>query len=211
MEHAFDAQGVRGILHQPEHATGDAIALTHGAGSNFEAPLLVRLARTFADAGLLVLRYDLPFRQLRPKGPPFPNIAARDREGVAQTVAALRRLATGKIFAGGHSYGGRQTAMAASERPAMADALLLLSYPLHPPAKPEQMRTGFFPDLRTPALFVHGSDDPFGSLPELSRALELIPASTELLPVERAGHDLKRAGEMGEELLRRLRSLSQGR
>jgi hypothetical protein len=46
MEYAFDAQGVRGILHQPEHATGDAIALTHGAGSNFEAPLPVRLART---------------------------------------------------------------------------------------------------------------------------------------------------------------------
>ena len=145
-----------------------------------------------------------------PKGPPFPNAAVRDREGVAQAVAALRRLATGRIFAGGHSYGGRQTAMAASERPAMADALLLLSYPLHPPAKPEQMRTAFFPDLRTPALFVHGSDDPFGSPVELGAAVKLIPAPVELLFVERAGHDLKRAGEMGEELLARLRTLAQG-
>jgi hypothetical protein len=211
MEQAFDADGVRGVLHRPENPTGEAIALTHGAGSNCHAPLLVRLSRAFADAGLLVLRYDLPFRQQRPKGPPFPAVAARDREGVAQAVDALRRLAPGQIFAGGHSYGGRQTAMAASERPGMAGALLLLSYPLHPPAKPDQLRTNFFHDLRIPALFVQGSDDPFGSLGELRDALKLIPAPTELLAVEHAAHDLKRAGEMGDELLARLRKLAQAR
>jgi predicted alpha/beta-hydrolase family hydrolase len=211
MELAFDTGGVRGVLHRPERPTGDAIALTHGAGSNCQAPLLARLARTFAEAGLFVLRYDLPFRQQRPKGPPFPAAAARDREGVSQAVDALRGMAHGHIFAGGHSYGGRQTAMAASERPAMADALLLLSYPLHPPAKPDQVRTSFFPGLRTPALFVHGSDDPFGTLAELSAAMKLISAPTELLPVERTAHDLKRAGEMGEELLARLRKLAQAR
>lgn len=206
-EQVFDAEGVRGVLHQPEHAAGDAIALTHGAGSNCHTPLLVRLAGVFAEAGLLVLRYDLPFRQQRAKGPPFPAAAARDREGVTLAVDALRQLAGGKIFAGGHSYGGRQTAMAASERPTRADALLLLSYPLHPPGKPDQPRTAFFPGLETPALFVHGSDDPFGSLTELTAALALIPAPTELLPVERSGHDLKRAGLRGAEILERLRKL----
>ena len=89
----------------------------------------------------------------------------------------------------------------------MAEALLLLSYPLHPPNKPAQLRTNFFPDLRTPALFVQGSDDPFGSLAEVTDALKLIPAPVELLPVERAGHDLKRARDMGGELLARLRGL----
>ena len=210
MEQAFDSGGVRGVLHQPERPAGDAIALTHGAGANCNAPLLVRLARDFADAGLLVLRYDLPFRQQRPKGPPFPAAAARDREGVAQAVDALRQIVKGRIFAAGHSYGGRQTAMAASERPKMADALLLLSYPLHPPGKPEKLRTNFFPDLQIPTLFVHGSDDPFGSLEELSSALKLIPARTELLPVVRSGHDLKRAGEVAEEILARLRTLPPG-
>jgi predicted alpha/beta-hydrolase family hydrolase len=207
MEQAIDTWGVRGVLHQPENPTGDAIALTHGAGSNCHAQLLARLARSFADAGLVVLRYDLPFRQQRPKGPPFPAAAARDREGVAQAVDSLRRMATGQILAGGHSYGGRQTAMAAAERPGMADALLLLSYPLHPPNKPGQMRTSFFPDLRTPALFVLGSDDPFGTIEEVSAAVKLIPAATELLPVERAGHDLKRASEMGSEILARLKNM----
>jgi uncharacterized protein len=206
MEQPFEADGVRGRLHLPDHPSGDGIALTHGAGSNCHAPLLVRLARAFADAGLLVLRYDLPFRQQRPKGPPFPAAAARDRAGVVHAVEALRHLANGRLFAGGHSYGGRQTAMAAAERPAMADALLLLSYPLHPPAKPDQLRTDFFPELRTPALFVHGSEDPFGSLRELRAALKLIPAPTEVLPIEGAAHDLKGAGEIGGELLEKLRT-----
>jgi predicted alpha/beta-hydrolase family hydrolase len=208
MEQPFDSGGVRGILHRPELATGDAIALTHGASSNCQAPLLVRLAHAFAAGGMLVLRYDLPFRTLRPKGSPFPAGAARDREGVAQAAEALRGLVNGRIFAGGHSYGGRQTAMAAAEHPAMAGGLLLLSYPLHPPGKPDQLRTGYFPDLRTPALFVHGGSDPFGSLEELSAAIRLISAPTELVAVDRTGHDLKRAGEMGGELLQKLRTLA---
>jgi predicted alpha/beta-hydrolase family hydrolase len=90
----------------------------------------------------------------------------------------------------------------------LADALLLLSYPLHPPAKPEQLRTNFFPDLQIPALFVHGSDDPFGSLEELSAALKLIPAPRELLKIDRSGHDLKRAGELAELIIEKLRTLA---
>ena len=210
-EQAFDSGGVRGVLHQPRNPSGEAIALTHGAGGNCHAPLLASLARAFADAGLIVLRYDLPFRQQRPKGPPYPAAAARDREGIAQAVDALRRLANGPIFAAGQSYGGRQTAMAASERPDLADALLLLSYPLHAPGKPEKPRTDFFPHWRVPALFVHGTNDPFGSLDELTAALKLIPARTELLPVEGAGHDLKPAAKMSAEILVRLQTLANAR
>jgi predicted alpha/beta-hydrolase family hydrolase len=207
MEKAFESGGVRGVLHTPDSPNGDAFALTHGAGSNCNAPLLQILARTFAEAGYAVLRYDLPFRQQRPKGPPFPAAAAHDREGIVQAVAAVRGLAPGRIFAGGHSYGGRQTAMTAAENPGLADALLLLSYPLHPPNRPEQKRTAFFPDLRTPALFVHGSSDPFATLEELREAMALIPARTGLLAVEGAGHDLKRSGDLGAQVLEWLRAL----
>ena len=72
----------------------------------------------------------------------------------------------------------------------MADALLLLSYPLHPPRKPEQMRTAHFGQLRTPAFFVHGSRDPFGSVEEMRAAVAMIPARTELMIVEGAPHGL---------------------
>src|SRR5450759_4707865 len=135
MEQVFDAGEVRGVLHTPEHATGDALALTHGAGSNANAPLVVSLSRAFCEAGLVVLRYDLPFRVLRASGPPMPLAAARDREGILRAVELLRQQVKGRVFAGGHSYGGRQTAMIAAERPGLADGLLLLSYPLHPQQK----------------------------------------------------------------------------
>jgi predicted alpha/beta-hydrolase family hydrolase len=207
MEQPFETQGVRGVLHRPALPNGDAIVLTHGAGSNCHAPLLVRLAAAFADAGLVALRFDLPFRQDRPSGPPFPAAAARDREGVRKAIAAIAGYATGRIFAGGHSYGGRQTAMAAAEHPGMAAALLLLSYPLHPPKKPEQKRSTFFPQLEVPALFVHGTADPFGTLEELREAIALIPSRTDLLPVEGAGHDLKRAAGLSAAILERLHAL----
>jgi predicted alpha/beta-hydrolase family hydrolase len=204
MEQVFDADEVRGMLHTPEHATGDGLALTHGAGSNANAPLLVSLARAFCDAGLTVLRYDLPFRVARAAGPPFPAGAGRDREGVLRAVEALRRQVKGRVFAGGHSYGGRQTAMIAAEKPGMAEGLLLLSYPLHPPKKPDQPRTGFFAEWRTPALFVHGTRDPFGTVEELRAAMTRIPARVDLLAVEGAGHDLRPAARMGGEILARM-------
>jgi uncharacterized protein len=86
----------------------------------------------------------------------------------------------------------------------MADGLLLLSYPLHPPKKPDQPRTAFFAEWRTPALFVHGTRDPFGTVEELRVAMERIPARVDLLAVEGAGHDLKQAARMGGEILARM-------
>ena len=181
---------VRGLLHRPANPNGSGLVLTHGAGSNCQAPLLIALAQVFAGAGYFVLRCDLPFRQDRPYGPPGPGDGKRDRAGLKNAVAALKNVATGSIFLGGHSYGGRQSSMLCAEEPEEAPALLLLSYPLHPPKKPEQLRTQHFFNLRTPALFVQGTRDPFGSIVEMEQALKLIPAKTKLLPVDGAGHDL---------------------
>ena len=83
--------------------------------------------------------------------------------------------------------------MLAAAEPGLVDGLLLLSYPLHPPKKPQEPRTDHFPNLRTPALFVHGSRDGFGSIEELTAALKLIPARTELMLVKGAGHELASA------------------
>ncbi len=190
MKH-FERELVRGFLHEPEHPNGDGLVITHGAGSNSDTTLLKAVAVAFAEAGVVTLRCDLPFRQQRPKGPPFPAQGERDREGLRRAVEALREIAGGRVFLGGHSYGGRQATMLAAEEPNVADALLLLSYPLHPPHKPQAPRTGHFGSIQTPALFVHGTRDTFGTMEEMRAALTLIPARTDLAEVTGAGHSLK--------------------
>ena len=182
---------VVGFLHRPASPPRDALVLTHGAGSNCEIPHLIALAETFASAGFLVLRCDLPFRQKSSHGPPPFGSAERDREGLRNAVSAVRQLVPGRVFLGGSSYGGRQATMLAASNPKLIDGLLLLSYPLHPPRKTGQPRTQHFPDLRTSALFVHGTRDPFGSENEILEALKLIPGPTKLLKIDGAGHDLK--------------------
>jgi len=168
------------------------LLLTHGAGSNRNAPLLVALANAFSEHNIEVIRYDLAFRQARPQGPPRPGDAARDREGLREQIAKMREKHPGQVWLGGQSYGGRQSSMLAAETPGLVDRLLLLSYPLHPPGKPAQLRTTHFPQLQTPTLFVHGSKDPFGTVQELTSAIALIPAPVQLLEIEGAGHDLGR-------------------
>jgi predicted alpha/beta-hydrolase family hydrolase len=92
---------------------------------------------------------------------------------------------------GGHSYGGRQASMLAAEDGGVADGLLLLSYPLHPPRARETLRTAHFPDVRTPALFVHGTRDPFGLPEEMASALALLAGPVTYSEVPGAGHDLR--------------------
>jgi len=200
---------VRGLLHRPGNPNGDGLVLTHGAGSNCQAPLLIALANTFADAGFVVLRCDLPYRQDRPYGPPGPGDAKRDRAGLKNAVGVLTNLVSGRVFLGGHSYGGRQASMLCAElaekNPEKATeltaGLLLLSYPLHPPRKPDQLRTQHFFHLHTPAFFVEGTRDPFGSIAEVEQALKLIPVKTKLLTIEGAGHDLGFKGKAAREKL----------
>jgi predicted alpha/beta-hydrolase family hydrolase len=147
---------VRGFLHRPASPPRDGLVLTHGAGGNSSAKALVALGIAFAEAGLSVLRCDLPYRQERPKGPPFPSGAKRDREGLRQAVSELRWILPGRVYLGGQSYGGRQASMLVAEEPGLADGLLLLSYPLHPPARAKELRTAHFPALRAPTVFAHG-------------------------------------------------------
>lgn len=82
--------------------------------------------------------------------------------------------------------------MLAADEPEIAAALLLLSYPLHPPGKPAELRTQHFPRLRMPAIFVHGTEDPFGSIGELQTAIATIPTRARIIPIEKAGHDLRK-------------------
>jgi hypothetical protein len=180
---------VRGTLHRAD-VSGDFLVLTHGAGGNSNAALLVVLADAFAHTGLSVLRCDLPYRQRKPSGPPSPADAKRDQQGLKRAVTLMKEQFPGRAFLGGSSYGGRQASMLVASEPKLVDGLLLLSYPLHPPGKAAQLRTQHFPALQTPALFVSGTRDAFGTIDELGAAIKLIPAKSELVAVEGAAHGL---------------------
>ena len=180
---------ISGIAHEPSGKPTGAVMLTHGAGGSRESPLLQKICNEWAARGWLAVRYNLPYRRRRPKGPPS-NSAASDQAGIVEAVELARTLTNGPVIAGGHSYGGRMTSMVVADDAAKVDALTLFSYPLHPPGKPERARTEHLPRISAPTVFTHGTTDPFGSLDELHAAAALIPATTEVVEITGARHDL---------------------
>lgn len=179
---------IAGVAHQPDGAPKGTVLLTHGAGGSRESPMLVRICDEWARHGYLAVRYNLPYRRRRPKGPPS-NSAKSDQEGIAEAIAWARTLGHGPVLAGGHSYGGRMTSMVAAET-AAPDVLTLFSYPLHPPGKPERTRTEHLPAITVPTVFTHGTADPFGTIDEIRAAADLVSGPTRIVEVTGARHDL---------------------
>lgn len=188
----FEASGVRGFLHRPDCPAEVGLVLTHGAGGNCASALLATAAAAFCAAGWHVLRCDLAFRRRRPAGPPSPSGAAADRAGLRQAVLAMRGIVAGRIVLGGQSYGGRQATILAADEPELIEGLLLFSYPLHPPGRPERLRAEHFPRLRAPCVFVSGTRDSFAAIAELRQAVAAIPAAVQVIAIAGAGHDLRR-------------------
>lgn len=179
---------IAGVPHEPEGTPTGVVALTHGAGGSRESPMLKALCDEWARRGWLAVRYNLPYRQRRPKGPPSGS-STTDIAGIVEAVATIRALVDGPVIAGGHSYGGRLTSMAVADGLEL-DVLTLFSYPLHPPGKPERARTEHLPRIAVPTVFTHGAADPFGTLDEMRPAVALVPAATDIVEVTGARHDL---------------------
>ena len=181
-------EDITGVAHRPDGTPAGVVALTHGAGGNRESPMLQALCEEWARRGWLAVRYNLPYRRRRPKGPPSGSATA-DMAGIVEAVTAVRALADGPVIAGGHSYGGRLTSMAVADG-LQVDVLTLFSYPLHPPGKPERARTEHLPRITVPTVFTHGTADPFGTLDELRSAADLVAGPPECGEVRGARHDL---------------------
>ena len=186
-------EAIAGIAHEPDDTPSGVVVLTHGAGGSRESALLQKICDEWARRGWLAVRYNLPYRRRRPKGPPSGS-AATDRAGIVEAIAVCRDLADGPLLAGGHSYGGRQTSMVVADcvesAAQLVDLLTLFSYPVHPPGKPERARTEHLPDIPVPTVFTHGTSDPFGTIDEVRAAAALIPAPTEIIEITGARHDL---------------------
>lgn len=181
-------EAIDGVTHEPDDTPHGVVVLTHGAGGSRESPLLIAICDQWARRGWLAVRYNLPFRRRRQTGPPSGSSTA-DQAGILDAVTVARGMADGPLIAGGHSYGGRLTSMAVAEGLAV-DVLTLFSYPLHPPGKPERLRTEHFGSISVPTVFTHGTSDPFGSIDELKAAAALLGGPAEIVEVTGARHDL---------------------
>ena len=166
----------------------EAMLLTPGAGSAASHSSLVALEEALAP--LPVARVDFPYRREGRKAPDrAPKLVACIREEAA-ALAARTGAAPERIVLGGRSMGGRMCSLAVAEG-LPAAGLVLVSYPLHPPGRPEQLRTAHFPQLHVPCLFVSGDRDTFGRPEELAAHLDTIPGRVTHVVVPKAGHDLK--------------------
>ena len=165
----------------------DALLLTPGAGGNRDSRILVALEEAL---DLPVRRVDFPYRKEGRKAPDrAPKLIASLVDEAAAFVDDLG-IAPERLALGGRSMGGRIGSMAVAEG-LPAAALVLLSYPLHPPGKPDKLRIEHFGAIAVPTLFCNGDRDPFGAPAELERHVGAIPGPVEMHWLEGQRHDPK--------------------
>ncbi len=173
----------------PEERPG-ALLLTPGAGSDRNHPSLIAIEA--AVAPMPVARVDFPYRRAGRKAPDrAPRLVACVVEE-ATALAARARLLPERVVLGGRSMGGRMCSMAVAEG-LPTGGLVLISYPLHPPGRPERMRTEHFPAIEVPCLFMSGTRDAFATPEELEAATAQVAGAVTHVWIEGRGHGLEGA------------------
>jgi len=178
---------MEGATPRPPAKNVDGLVLFHGAGGDRNHRLFLAMEEQLS---VPVARCEFPYRQKGPgRRPPdrMPVLLASAVEQI-EAAASAWGTTTDRLVIGGRSMGGRVCSMAAADGLRVA-GLLLLSYPLHPPKKPENLRTEHFPNLDVPVLIVQGSSDPFGKEPEFAEHVPAIAGPVQQLWLQRTGHD----------------------
>ena len=167
------------------------LLLTPGASATRTQPSLVAIDEAVTALGVVVERMNFPYTDAGRKAPDRPPVLL---DAVRAGAAALAKQAKAKpadLFLGGRSMGGRICSMAVADG-LPAKGLVLVSYPLHPPGKPDKLRTEHFPALDVPCLFVSGTKDTFGRPDELEAATKAIPGDVTHVWIDGGDHGLRR-------------------
>jgi predicted alpha/beta-hydrolase family hydrolase len=175
-----------------------ALLLAPGAGSSSQSPSLVAIEA--AVAPLPVERMDFPYRLAGRKAPDRPPVLLDAVRAAAAVLVERAGVAPDRLALGGRSMGGRMCSMAVADG-LPAAALVLVAYPLHPPGRPDNLRTAHLPALTVPCLFVQGTRDPFGSPDELTAATATIAGPVTHEWIDGGRHDLKGADRRIGELV----------
>jgi hypothetical protein len=166
------------------------LVLAPGASAGRDQPALVAIDEAVSASGVRVERIDFPYRLAGRRAPDRPPVLIATVRGAAEDLARTLRTATGRIALGGRSMGGRMCSMAVAEGLEGA-ALVLVSYPLHPPGRPDRLRTEHFGALDVPCLFLSGTRDAFGSPDELEAATAGIPGPVTHCWLDGGDHGLR--------------------
>jgi predicted alpha/beta-hydrolase family hydrolase len=181
------------VWHHPAHGR-TYLVLGHGAGGNLHTPGLAAFAEALGDRGIGTVRFNFPYAEGKRKIPdPRPRLEACYRGVAAQAAERADRL-----FLGGRSMGGRIAShVVAAGYPAAG--LVFLSYPLHPPGKPEQLRDAHLPKITVPMLFIQGSRDNFAQPDLLAATIRRLPTAT-LHVVDGGDHGLTVRGRKADDV-----------
>ena len=177
------------------------LVLTPGASASRDQPALVAIDEALSANGVAVRRIDFPYRLAGRRAPDRPPVLIATVVDAARTLADELGVAQGAVALGGRSMGGRMCSMAVAEG-LDAAALVLVSYPLHPPGRPDRLRTEHFAGIAVPCLFVSGTRDAFGTPEELTAATGAIAGPVAHRWVTGGDHGLRRKDAEVAELVR---------
>jgi predicted alpha/beta-hydrolase family hydrolase len=190
-----------GIVYLSDDRSGTLLVLAHGAGAGQQHPFMVQVARGFAARGVNVVTFDFPYMHQKRRVPDKAPILESCFRAVIQTVREWNPEISRRLFIGGKSMGGRiATHLAAAGLEGLIGTLAL-GYPLHPPGKPDQLRSKHLPAISTPVLIVQGERDAFGTPDELRPVLETMKAPVRLHVVSGGDHSLVVRGRSRDDVL----------
>jgi predicted alpha/beta-hydrolase family hydrolase len=182
------------LVYRPTGTASEVLVLAHGAGAPQTHPFMISMAETIAARGVEVVTFDFLYMRGPRRAPDRNDVL--EATWLAAIEAVLGRGAR-RLFIGGKSMGGRIATQVAARDDVKVQGLVLLGYPLHPPAKPEQLRKAHLPRVRAPMLFVQGSRDAFGTPAELAPVVRKLAKGTRLFVVEGGDHSLTVARKAG--------------
>jgi uncharacterized protein len=175
----------------PSRARISGVLLAPGAGAESDQPALVAIDRAVRALGVTVERIDFPYRLAGRRSPDRPAVLEATVRERAEALADRLGTGTAELVLGGRSMGGRICSQVVAGN-LEAAGLVLVSYPLHPPGRPDRPRTAHLGALRVPCLFVSGTRDAFGSPGELDAATALVPGPVTMVRIDGGDHGLRR-------------------
>lgn len=188
-----DAESVTARLYSAVKTERNRVSLIlgHGAGANQLSGFMRLFAAGLAERGLDVVTFNFLYTEQGRKIPdPAPRLESCYR-AVIDAVVKHKKLKGNRLVIGGKSMGGRIASQVAASQPADIDGLVFLGYPLHPPGRPDKLRSEHLPKIKAPMLFTQGSRDAFGTKQEIEALIKKLKLPAELYSIEGGDHSFK--------------------